>query len=105
MASSQSQIREVPMEGKLGNVSCKCGEGWTCEITKTSAPDAGKPNFKCGENCNCSIEGVKEIVGEGGSRAKCECGEGWSCVVSRVDPFDAQKGFECSGPCTCDVVA
>ncbi|XP_028802863.1 metallothionein [Neltuma alba] len=108
---SQSQIREVPLEGTFGNVYCKCGEGWTCVISKTTGPDAGKPYFKCGESCDCSIDGAKvpgeevKEVGDAASGAYCKCGEGWSCVISRVQPSDAQKGFECAGPCTCAVEA
>ncbi|XP_054776058.1 uncharacterized protein LOC129284569 isoform X2 [Prosopis cineraria] len=108
MAESKSQTREVPVEGKLGSVYCKCAEGWTCEISRTSGPDAGKPYFKCAESCDCSIDGVgvpgeevKEVGDAASSGAYCKCGEGWSCVISRVQPSDSQKGFECSGPCTC----
>ncbi|KAK4263005.1 hypothetical protein QN277_028486 [Acacia crassicarpa] len=97
----ERQIREAALEGSF----CKCGEGWTCVISKSSGPEEQKPYFKCGESCECSIiDGVKEEVvpSEGASGAYCKCAEGWSCVISRVQPSDAQKGFECSGPCTCE---
>ncbi|XP_054775972.1 uncharacterized protein LOC129284493 isoform X2 [Prosopis cineraria] len=76
---------EVTPEGNSVDVSCKCGEGWTCVVTKTSGPDAGK-SIECGENCSPTIEGekvCKEELKEAGDTACCKCGEGWSCVISR----------------------
>lgn len=54
--------REVPEADKTlgldmakGSAFCKMGEGWTCIITKTEGPDAGKVFVKCGENCTCTM--------------------------------------------------
>ncbi|XP_015896941.3 uncharacterized protein LOC107430595 [Ziziphus jujuba] len=95
---------------------CKCGEGWTCVITRTEGPDAGKTFFKCGGNCCCIIEAdgtvtkaedldnlPEELKNTGPADAYCKCGEGWSCVVSRIeDPTPAAKPFyECAGSCSC----
>ncbi|KAL9328496.1 hypothetical protein ACSQ67_003499 [Phaseolus vulgaris] len=113
-------LREIPAPDKTlglskGSAFCKMGAGWTCIITKTEGPDAGKVFVKCGENCSCTIEGeaVSEELNlpadvvsgsDSGSGAFCKCGEGWSCVISRTEGPDAGsgKGFsECTEPCSC----
>ncbi|KAL1315742.1 uncharacterized protein LOC107487199 [Arachis duranensis] len=115
----QSSLREGKGEGPtdkklgLGNVYCKMGEGWTCVITKTEGPDAGKVFLKCGENCSCTIDGEtvsKEVnlppeveIGSG-NQAFCKCGEGWSCVIYKTQGPEAGsgKGFaECAAKCSC----
>ncbi|XP_027361031.1 uncharacterized protein LOC113869088 [Abrus precatorius] len=118
--SLSSFCREVPVVEKksgLGNVFCKMGKGWTCVITKTGGPDAGKVFLKCGENCTCTLDGETvsqelnlppDVVGSvgSGSGAFCKCGEGWSCVIFRTEGPDAGsgKGFaECAGRCSCTV--
>lgn len=120
----KESLREVQAADKTlglglgkGSAFCKVGEGWTCIITKTDGPDAGKVFVKCGENCTCTIEGkavsqelnlAPEVVssGDNGSGAFCKCGEGWSCVILRTEGSDAGsgKGFaECAGQCSCSV--
>ncbi|MED6112031.1 hypothetical protein PIB30_057963 [Stylosanthes scabra] len=109
-------LREVggpaPADKKLGlgSVYCKMGEGWTCVITKTEGPDAGKVMLKCGENCECNIDGetVSKLPAEveigSGNQAFCKCGEGWSCVIYRTQGPDAAsgKGFaECAAAANC----
>ncbi|KAG5059141.1 hypothetical protein AAZX31_01G017600 [Glycine max] len=115
-------LREVPEADKTlgldmakGSAFCKMGEGWTCIITKTEGPDAGKVFVKCGENCTCTIEGEAvsqelnlppDVVSSSGSGAFCKCGEGWSCVIFRTEGPDAGsgKGFaECAGQCSCTI--
>ncbi|XP_024026523.1 uncharacterized protein LOC21406015 isoform X2 [Morus notabilis] len=32
---------------------CKCSVGWSCVITRTEGPDAGKAFVKCGGECTC----------------------------------------------------
>ncbi|XP_028802859.1 uncharacterized protein LOC114758025 isoform X2 [Neltuma alba] len=79
-------LREVTPEGNSVDLCCKTGEGWTCVVTKTSGPDAGK-SIKCDENCSLTIEGdkvCKEESKEVGDTACCKCGEGWSCVISKA---------------------
>ncbi|XP_019156222.1 PREDICTED: uncharacterized protein LOC109152967 [Ipomoea nil] len=36
-------------------VFCVCPEGWSCEVSKTAGPDAGKVQFQCGEGCACVV--------------------------------------------------
>ncbi|XP_029127750.1 uncharacterized protein LOC114916037 isoform X2 [Cajanus cajan] len=124
MESPQEQecLREVSAADKTlglglgkGSAFCKMSEGWTCIITKTEGPDAGKVFVKCGENCTCTIEGEAvskeinlppDVVGSSGKGAFCKCGEGWSCVIFRTEGPDAGsgKGFaECAGQCSCTV--
>ena len=52
-SSSLSRVETVGGNSGSSDVICKCGEGWTCVITRTEGPDAGKAFFKCGENCTC----------------------------------------------------
>ncbi|KAJ7953452.1 Succinate dehydrogenase [ubiquinone] iron-sulfur subunit, mitochondrial [Quillaja saponaria] len=99
----------------LGDVICKCGEGWTCVITRTHGPYAGKTFFKCAGNCTCVIDGdvdskdshlPPDVVKTEGSKAFCRCGKGWSCVISKVEGPDAGKAFsECAEGCTCVIDA
>ena len=54
-SSSLSRVETVGGNSGTSDVICKCGEGWTCAITRTEGPDAGKAFFKCGENCTCEM--------------------------------------------------
>ncbi|AES95858.1 hypothetical protein MtrunA17_Chr5g0411241 [Medicago truncatula] len=114
---SQSFTQEqgkVPAQDKnsgqgLGNVLCKTGKGWTCVITKTEGPDAGKVFAKCGENCNCTLDGgagspVIESSSDNGSETFCKCGEGWSCSIFKTEGpgVNSGKGFaECTQQYNC----
>ncbi|KAL6349567.1 hypothetical protein AAG906_034224 [Vitis piasezkii] len=40
-----------------GMAICRVGEGYTCVITKTTGPDAGKTFVECGGGCTCMING------------------------------------------------
>ncbi|XP_057448632.1 uncharacterized protein LOC130740142 [Lotus japonicus] len=113
-SQQQEPLREVKKPAGLGNVFCKMGEGWTCVITRTDGPDAGKVYVKCGENCTCTMEGEtvsKDVVsssGSSGGEAFCKCGEGWSCEITRTEGPEkgSGKGFvECSQEynCACTV--
>ncbi|XP_028802860.1 uncharacterized protein LOC114758025 isoform X3 [Neltuma alba] len=85
-SQSSVPLKEVTPEGNSVDLCCKTGEGWTCVVTKTSGPDAGK-SIKCDENCSLTIEGdkvCKEESKEVGDTACCKCGEGWSCVISKA---------------------
>ncbi|XP_024026522.1 uncharacterized protein LOC21406015 isoform X1 [Morus notabilis] len=85
---------------------CKCSVGWSCVITRTEGPDAGKAFVKCGGECTCVIEAdgtvikdaklPKELEDMAEGEVFCKCGEGWSCVISKVEGPDAAKSFyEC----------
>lgn len=54
-SSSLSSVETVGGNSGTSDVISKCGEGWTCVITRTEGPDAGKAFFKCGENCTCHV--------------------------------------------------
>ncbi|KAK4263004.1 hypothetical protein QN277_028485 [Acacia crassicarpa] len=91
-------LKEVTPGGNIVDVSCKCGEGWTCVVTKTSGPDAGK-SIQCDENYSLTIEGekvIKEELKEAGDTACCKCSEGWSCVISKKPECSAAT---CPTPC------
>lgn len=38
-----------------GKVFCKMTAGWSCVITRTEGPDAGKTFVKCGGDCTCMV--------------------------------------------------
>ncbi|KAF7829222.1 DNA topoisomerase 3-alpha-like [Senna tora] len=84
-------LRKVEDRGKAERgVLCKCGEGWTCVISRSVGPEAGKVFAKCGENTTCTISSDGEVVKQEeeskvGSEAYCKCGEGWSCVISKIE--------------------
>nr|XP_043628246.1 uncharacterized protein LOC122599751 [Erigeron canadensis] len=40
---------------------CECGEGWSCVVSKTDGPDAGKTYFECGEGCICVIDETNTV--------------------------------------------
>ncbi|KAF3958828.1 hypothetical protein CMV_016303 [Castanea mollissima] len=88
METQGTSLQEPPSVDTVGgnsgssDVICKCGEGWTCVITRTEGPDAGKAFFKCGENCTCVIDGtvdgdpnVKQKLENFSGGAFCKCGE------------------------------
>ncbi|KAL4602107.1 hypothetical protein ACB092_10G028900 [Castanea dentata] len=115
METQGTSLQEPPRVDTVGgnsgssDIICKCGEGWTCVITRTEGPDAGKAFFKCGENCTCVIDGtvdgnsnVKQKLENFSGGAFCKCGEGWSCVISKIEGPKAGKAFfECADGCTC----
>ncbi|KAM3686710.1 hypothetical protein ACJW31_10G022700 [Castanea mollissima] len=115
METQGTSLQEPPSVDTVGgnsgssDVICKCGEGWTCVITRTEGPDAGKAFFKCRENCTCVIDGtvdgdpnVKQKLENFSGGAFCKCGEGWSCVISKIEGPKAGKAFfECAEGCTC----
>nr|XP_023921082.1 DNA topoisomerase 3-alpha-like [Quercus suber]POE99625.1 hypothetical protein CFP56_49352 [Quercus suber] len=114
METQGTSLQEPPRVETVGgssgtsDVICKCGEGWTCVITRTEGPDAGKAFFKCGENCTCVIwdssgdSNVKQKLENFSGGAFCKCGEGWSCVISKIEGPKAGKDFfECADGCTC----
>ncbi|PON87420.1 hypothetical protein TorRG33x02_167730 [Trema orientale] len=95
---------------------CKVSKGWTCVITRTEGPDAGKTFVKCSGNCTCvvnadgtvskDIELPQELENIGEGKTFCKCGEGWSCVVSKVEePDEAKPFYECAGDCSCVTTA
>ncbi|CAL5355758.1 unnamed protein product [Camellia sinensis] len=57
-ASNQQKTLESSTESK---VFIKCGEGWTCTITKTKGPDAGATFLQCGEGCTCLIDETNAV--------------------------------------------
>lgn len=36
-----------------GGAFCKCGEGWSCVISKVEGPDAAKSFYECAGSCTC----------------------------------------------------
>ncbi|KAF3449431.1 hypothetical protein FNV43_RR10159 [Rhamnella rubrinervis] len=102
----QIQIPSVTVGEKYGSnkAFCKCGEGWTCVITRTEGPDAGK-TFKCSGNCSCVIEAdgtetktedlnlPQELQNIDEAAAYCKCGEGWSCVITKIEESAPAKAF------------
>ncbi|OAY54424.1 protein draper [Manihot esculenta] len=114
-AESTTVAREPVRHIQVGDNSsgskaiCSCGEGYTCVITRTTGPDAGK-TYKCTGGCVCILGGTADEVPNlqeklkslGGGSAYCECGEGWTCVISKIeDPDSGKAGVECAGDCTC----
>eukprot|EP00257_Ricinus_communis_P022966 XP_015582831.1 uncharacterized protein LOC8277499 [Ricinus communis] len=89
----QDPLRSVTVGGNTsaGKAICRCGEGYTCVITRTVGPDAGK-TYKCTGNCTCVLDGnadegsivQQKLESLGESSAYCECGEGWSCVITKT---------------------
>nr|GLL48681.1 uncharacterized protein LOC109152967 [Ipomoea trifida] len=95
---------------------CKCDDGWTCTITKTTDPSkSGKTFANCSGPCSCSIKPTEALSEEelkqaregsppANSKVFCVCPEGWSCVVSKTEGPDAGKiQFECGEGCACVV--
>ncbi|XP_062097181.1 uncharacterized protein LOC133803223 isoform X2 [Humulus lupulus] len=96
----------------LSKAFCKCSEGWSCVITRTVGPDAGKTFAKCGGGCCCTVDADGTVsqelnAEEAKGEAYCECGEGWSCVISKLEgPDMAKPYYECAQKsCVCTTTA
>ncbi|KDP34296.1 hypothetical protein JCGZ_12644 [Jatropha curcas] len=116
--STASASAQEPPRSVIGGANsigskaiCSCGEGYTCVITRTQGPDAGK-TYNCTGDCVCvlgenadgdSKEKLERLKATGG--AYCECGEGWSCVITKVGSGAGKPAFECAGDCTCVTTA
>ncbi|KAA8525873.1 hypothetical protein F0562_007728 [Nyssa sinensis] len=106
-ATSTPQQSLSGMTADVGEAFCKCGEGWTCVITKTEAAKAGEAFSKCGSSCTCvtdatvdQISNLQQNTAAGNVFVK--CGKGWTCVVSKTEGPDAGKTFlECGEGCMC----
>lgn len=95
-------------EVKTDGVICNCGEGWSCILTKTEGPDAGKVFLKCGEGCSCEIGSSttgKCTITKGMTGASCKCGEGWSCEIIKTEGPNVGKAFAECGDGGCVTVA
>ncbi|KAL5714625.1 hypothetical protein ACHQM5_016559 [Ranunculus cassubicifolius] len=97
-------MAEVIKTGEASSVNkpfCKCGDGWSCEITKTDGPSSGKAYIGCRDGSTCEIGAGTAEVTKAATRGEveCECGEGWTCVLRKTD---ASKAPECgAGGCKC----
>ncbi|KAL8142909.1 hypothetical protein V2J09_015941 [Rumex salicifolius] len=90
--------------GAKSKVYCKCGEGWSCVITKLEGPDDSfKPFYNCIEgSCVCITDEGGAVESERG--AYCVCGEGYACTITKTKGSDAGKVLcECGNGYSCQI--